>query len=82
MLIDTNGFEICDEVWWVELDWLGTSRNSYKMCNSTIHRIMIDKFGVFGIMFDKYNSRILLQSCFHTEQEAIDYCNHMNGELC
>ena len=28
------------------------------------------------------NYKHAIKYCFHTEQEAIDYCNHMNGELC
>jgi hypothetical protein len=82
MLIDTNGFEIGDEVWW----WTYSNdirENNIKTSNhSKIVCFQMYKSGLFVDVKDRCESLIPIKYCFHTEQQAIDYCNHMNGELC
>ena len=80
MTIDTNGFEIGDEVWWCELNFLSEKDLNYTIHNSTIKDIIIKKLGVFFIMSDKYKSRILVESCFHTQQECQLAYHKLNSE--
>ena len=78
MIIDTNGFEIGDEVWYV-----------YKNCKYYVSCGRICKL----IITQSYNDRtklnimvefpynawdVPLSQLFHTEQQAIDHCNQMN----
>ena len=80
MLIDTNGFEIGDEVYIVKV--FGNGKGKTILCHEkdfiygfhyydSKHKLYIDTqdSGMYAIKY-----------CFHTEQQAIDYCNHMNGE--
>ena len=79
MIIDTNGFEIGDEVWYV-------FRNcKYHVSRGSIYKLIIsqsynDKNKLDAIVQFPYNAwDVPLSQIFHTEQQAIDYCNHMNG---
>lgn len=82
MLIYTNGFEIGDEVWYV-------FRNcKYYVSHGRIYRLLINQSYIDKTKLDiviqfPYNAwDVPLSQIFHTEQQAIDYCNRMNGELC
>ena len=47
MTIDTNGFDIDDDVWQCELNFLSETDLNYTIHNSTIKDIIIKKLGVF-----------------------------------
>ena len=82
MLIDTNGFEIGDEVWVVTIIGNGNGNCVY----------IYDKQIIWAFHYYNEKHKLYIETveegqrsikyCFHTEQQAIDYCNHMNGELC
>lgn len=82
MLIDTNGFELGDEVWYV------FRNNKYYVSRGCISKLIISQSyynkNILDVVVEfSYNAwDIPLSQLFHTEQQAIDYCNHMNGELC
>lgn len=77
MLIDTNGFEIGDEVWWWEIDYLDGNKYTYK--SGTIYSIIYNAHGMFINIDDKYDTIVHINMCYHSEQEIELMCNHMNG---
>ena len=77
MLIDTNGFEIGDEVWWWEIDYLDGNKFTYR--NGLIYSILYTRYGLFINIDDKYDTRIHINVCFHSEKEIKDCCNRLNG---
>jgi len=82
MLIDTNGFEIGDEVYFGEL--VGYFNSKYRPNKSYIYgfeiEILHNKLNVCA-KIEHYGS-YHVSRLYNTEQQAIDYCNHMNGDLC
>ena len=80
MIIDTNGFEIGEEVWWWEIDYLDGNKCTYK--SGIIYSIECYQRGIFITIDDKYNSKIHINMCCHNEQEIEDIVNFMNNKEC
>jgi len=78
MLIDTNGFEIGDEVWWWEIDYLDGNKYTYR--SGLVYAILYTRHGIFINIDDKYDTRVHINICCHSEKEIEWICNHMNGE--
>lgn len=79
MLIDTNGFEIGDEVYIIKP--IGNGNGGFKY---VYNRQIIWAFHYYNEKHKLYIETVeegqrAIKYCFHTEQQAIDYCNRMNG---
>ena len=78
MLINTNGFEIGDEVWWWEIDYLDGNKYTYR--NSLVYSIIYTHHGIFINMDDKYDTKVHINMCCRSEREVDDICNFMSGK--
>ena len=80
MIIDTNGFEIGDKVWYI--DSLTISHPiKYGLFISIIYGFEIYEDEIY-VMLDEEGGiydTILLSECFKIRKQAVDYCNKMNG---
>lgn len=76
MIINTNGFNIGDNAWYV------FKNCKYYVDCGNIQKIIITKLydNKLNIVFEfPYNAwDVPLSQIFYTEQQAIDYCNKMN----
>ena len=77
MIIDTNGFEIGNEVWWWNIDYQDGNKLIYN--GGIIHAIIYNRHGVYINLDDKYDTNVHIDICFHSADEIKDYCNKMNG---
>ena len=79
MIIDTKGFEIGDEVWWWEIDYLDGNKYTYR--SNIIYSILYTRHGIFLIMDDKYDTRVHINMCFNSEQEIETMCDKLNCKI-
>ena len=77
MIIDTNGFEIGDEVWYID----------FYLNYASVHNFIIGSFEIsnYGIevLEDRsisYFTRININNLFHTEQECQLACDKLNSK--
>ena len=77
MLINTNGFEIGDEVWWWEIDYLDGNKYTYR--SGLVYTILYTRHGIFINIDDKYDTRVHINMCCHSEKEIEWICNRLNG---
>ena len=75
MIIDTNGFEIGDEVWAVSYYFNHASAHSFKIYSFNICEDGIIASANKSLYFSQCN----IQSLFHSEQECQLACDKLNG---
>ena len=78
MTIDTNGFEICDEVWHMyfeELNFVSPSR--FKINSFLVAKLGVMARGIYG----GKNNGIMVNCLYHTQQECQIACDELNGKI-
>ena len=80
MIIDTNGFEIGDEVWYIDF-----YLNYASVHNFIIGSFEISNYGIYGIeaLEDRSTSYFIrrnISNLFHTEQECQLACDKLNSK--
>lgn len=75
MIIDTNGFEIGDEVWIINYGKSRTSPTSF-----IINAFMVTKLGIMAKeVFREGGKEMWLNNLYHTKQECKIECDRLNN---
>jgi hypothetical protein len=80
MLIDTNGFEIGDEVWYVD-KLASLSSIKYGLFKTVVCGFEVYKDEIYIILDenDGLYDTMKISECYSNRKQAIDYCNRLNG---